>query len=98
MRSWLRVSLSQVLVVSQIAISLLLLVGAGLFVRTLSNLGAVELGFNRERVLLFSVNARQAGYRDDALIRFYDNLQTRLARSPACGASPRRTSLWCRNR
>ena len=51
-RSWLRVSLSQALVVSQIAISLLLLVGAGLFVRTLGNLSAVELGFNREHVLL----------------------------------------------
>jgi macrolide transport system ATP-binding/permease protein len=81
-RSWLRVSLSQALVVSQIAISLLLLVGAGLFVRTLSNLGSVELGFNRERVLLFTVNARQAGYRDDALVRFYDTLRARLGAIP----------------
>jgi predicted permease len=81
-RSWLRVSLSQTLVVAQIAVSLLLLIGAGLFVRTLRNLNSVELGFNREHVLLFNVNARQAGYKDDALVRFYDNLQARLAQIP----------------
>jgi predicted permease len=57
-----RPSLTQVLVVAQIATSLLLLVAAGLFVRTLSNLQSVSLGFNRENVLLFEVNAPQAGY------------------------------------
>ena len=65
--AWLRVSLSQCLVVTQIAVSLLLLVAAGLFVRTLANLNSIDLGFNRERLLLFSVNARQAGYGDEAL-------------------------------
>jgi predicted permease len=74
--------LSQTLVVSQIAVSLLLLVAAGLFVRTLTKLNSVELGFNREHLLLFSVNARQAGYRDQALTQFFDNLQTRLATIP----------------
>ena len=44
-----RLSLTQVLVVAQIAISLLLLVAAGLFVRTLSNLQSIPLGFNREQ-------------------------------------------------
>jgi macrolide transport system ATP-binding/permease protein len=82
--AWLHVSPSQVLVVSQIAISLLLLVAAGLFVRTLTNLNSIALGFNSERVLLFSVNARQADYKDDGLVRFYENLQARLA---ACGNS-----------
>ena len=57
-----RLSLTQALVVAQIAISLLLLVAAGLFVRTLSNLQSISLGFNRERVLLFELNAPQAGY------------------------------------
>ena len=48
--------------VAQIAISLfLLVVAAGLFVRTLSNLNSIELGFNRERLLLVSMNASQAG-------------------------------------
>jgi predicted permease len=79
---WWRAGLSRVLVVSQIAISLLLLVAAGLFVRTLSNLHAVSTGFNQERILLFSVNAWQAGYRDQALTRFYQTLQERLAAVP----------------
>src|SRR4029450_6549325 len=59
-----RLSLGHVLVVSQIGLSLLLLVAAGLFVRTLSNLQSVQLGFNRENVLLFQLDARKAGYRD----------------------------------
>jgi predicted permease len=80
--AWLRVSLSQVLVVAQIAVSLLLLVAAGLFVRTLSKLDSVELGFNREHLLLFTVNARQAGYRDQALARFFENLYAAVAAIP----------------
>jgi predicted permease len=79
---WARLGSSQVLVISQIAISLVLLVGAGLFVRTLANLNAIQLGFNDERVLLFTVNAMQAGYRDETLVRFYEGLQDRLKAIP----------------
>ena len=57
-----RFGAAQALVSLQIAVSLLLLVAAGLFVRTLSNLSSIDLGFNRERLLVFTVNARQAGY------------------------------------
>jgi len=81
-RAWMRFSLSQALVAAQIAISLLLLVAAGLFLRTLANLGAVQLGFNREHVLIFSVDARQAGYREQALARFYGDLRGRLLTVP----------------
>ena len=80
--SWCRIAPSQLLVVSQIAISLLLLVSAGLFVRTLTNLNTIALGFNAERLMLFTVNAQQAGYKDDALVRFYEDLGTRLAAIP----------------
>ena len=69
-----RFSLSRILIVTQISISLLLVIAAGLFVRTLSNLHSVTLGFNRENILLFSLNARQAGYKDAAVARFYENL------------------------
>ncbi len=82
LRSWLRVSLSQALVVSQIAISLLLVVAAGLFVRTLANLNSIQLGFNSERLLLVSMDASQAGYKNDALVRFYAGLRTALAGIP----------------
>jgi macrolide transport system ATP-binding/permease protein len=81
-RSWLPVSLSQLLVVAQVAISLLLVVAAGLFVRTLTNLNAIQLGFNQENLLLVSLNARQAGYKDDALMRYYAGLQRSLAQIP----------------
>jgi macrolide transport system ATP-binding/permease protein len=77
-----RIGLSHALVVSQIAISLLLVVGAGLFVHTLSNLRSVALGFNRENVLLFSLNARPAGYKGAAIARFYGNLWDRFRTIP----------------
>ena len=80
--SFRRISLSQLLVVTQIGIALLMLVAAGLFVRTLSNLQSIQLGFNRENVLLFRVNARQAGHRDPEIIRFYTDLHTRLSAIP----------------
>jgi macrolide transport system ATP-binding/permease protein len=77
-----RFTLTQLLIVSQIAVSLLLLVAAGLFVRTLANLQSVELGFNAERVLLLDVNARQAGHPSDEITTFYDMLRRRFAALP----------------
>src|SRR6185369_12958887 len=81
-RSFAGMSLSRALVVTQIAISLLMLVAAGLFLRTLSNLHSIELGFNRENVLLFQMNARQAGHRDPEILDFYRNLQHQFAALP----------------
>ena len=77
-----RLSLTQALVVAQIAISLLLLVAAGLFVRTLSNLQSIPLGFNRDRVLLFELNAPQAGYPEARVADFYADLRRRLSEIP----------------
>jgi macrolide transport system ATP-binding/permease protein len=77
-----RLGLTQVLVVAQIAISLLLLVAAGLFVRTLSNLQSISLGFNRENVLLFELNAPQAGYPEARVAGFYADLRQRLSEVP----------------
>jgi predicted permease len=79
---WLKVSLSQTLAIFQIAISLLLLVAAGLFLHTLTNLNSIAVGFNRENLLLLTLNARQAGYKDEALVRFYRDLQTRFSSLP----------------
>jgi macrolide transport system ATP-binding/permease protein len=75
-------SATQALVVAQIAISLLMLVAAGLFVRTLSNLQSVPLGFNRDNLLLFEVNAPQAGYPTANVQAFYAELRRRLAEIP----------------
>ncbi len=83
----LRLSLSQTLVVSQIALSLLMLVAAGLFVRTLSNLQSIQLGFNREGLLLFRMNARQAGHTDPEILSFYGDLQKRFGALPGVRAA-----------
>ncbi|MDQ2839708.1 MAG: ABC transporter permease [Acidobacteriota bacterium] len=77
-----RFSFSRILVVSQLAISLSLLVMAGLFVRTLSNLQSLETGFQRENILVFKLNARQAGHRDPEIRSFYDDLAKRFAAIP----------------
>ena len=83
----LRFGLGRMLVVLQLALCLLLLVGANLFVRTLANLHSLDVGFDRESVLLFKVNAHQAGYRDPGILLFYNNLERRLAAVPGVGSA-----------
>jgi predicted permease len=70
-----RSGLSRALVVSQIAFTLVILVAAGLFARTLSNLESIQLGFNRENVLTFEINASQAGHRAPEIGTFYEDLR-----------------------
>ncbi len=77
-----RISLNRALVISQIAFTLLILVAAGLFLRTLSNLQSLPLGFNSEQVLTFPLNARQAGHGDPEIVRFYDRLRREFAAIP----------------
>ena len=62
--------LNRLLVVSQIALSCLLLIGAGLFVRTLQKLWAWDPGFNREHLLMFTI--------DHSLIKHFDERRTNL--------------------
>src|SRR6185437_7069683 len=66
--------LSRGLVVVQVALSLLLLVGAGLFVRTLVNLQRVDPGFNTQNLLLFDVEPSLIGYKDDKLRQIYGHI------------------------
>jgi predicted permease len=80
MRSVLRVNANRALVAVQIAISLLLLVGAGLFVRTLSNLQSIDTGYESEKVLLFEVNARQTGRSQSEAAIFYADLRRRVSK------------------
>jgi predicted permease len=77
-----KVGLSQMLVVCQVSISLLMLVAAGLFVGTLSNLQSIDVGFNRENILLFQLDARKAGHRDPEIAAFYGGLRTRFSTIP----------------
>jgi predicted permease len=77
-RSW----LSKSLVVAQVALSLLLLVGAGLFLRTLVNLKRVETGFNTRNLLLFYVEPGLIGYKDEKLVNLYREMSERLEAVP----------------
>jgi predicted permease len=81
-RSILRLNLRSLLVVGQIAISVLMLVAAGLFVRTLGNLQSIELGFHAENLLLFQVDARKAGHKDPEIAVFYADLRERFRAIP----------------
>jgi predicted permease len=74
--------LSKALVVAQVALSLLLLIGAGLFIRTMSNLQRVNVGFNQQNLLLFSMQPRQGGYKEERLVQFYRQLFERLDNMP----------------
>ena len=82
------------LVVAQIAISFFILVATGLFVRTLDKLHSVQLGYARENILLFSLNARQAGHRDPELATFYADLRKRFESIPGVsGATLSQSSI-----
>ena len=77
-----RVRVGRVLVVAQIVFTLLILVAAGLFLRTLSNLESIRLGFNTEHMLTFALNARQAGHVDPEIVTLYDRLLSEFTTLP----------------
>src|SRR3954447_6773251 len=82
-----RLRAQHVLVVAQIAISFAILFAAGLFVRTLNHLHSVQLGYARENILLFSLNARQAGHRDPEIAIFYADLRKRFESIPGVSSA-----------
>ncbi len=74
-----RFGLGKILVVSQVALSLLLLIGAGLFVRSLENLRNLDTGFDRQNVLMFSLDMPSSYTQPQAAAidrRILDQLQT----------------------
>ena len=70
------------LVVVQAALSLVLLVGAGLFVRSLDKARSVELGFLADEVLVVNLDVEGAGYSTEESLALYEQLHERLARVP----------------
>jgi len=83
-RHWrgVRLGLGKALVASQVAMCLLLLIGAGLFVRTLKNLSNQDIGFDRRNLLLFGIAPGQAGYKGEKLASFYQELQRGIEALP----------------
>jgi predicted permease len=70
------------LVILQIALSIPLLVGAGLFARTLGKLRGLDAGFTHENVLIASVDPTRFGYKGQRVRDFYDRLCARVAALP----------------
>ena len=81
-RSW----ASKILLAVQVAISLVLLVGAGLFLRTLTNLRHVDIGFNPQNLLLFRVNPQLNRYDEKKTAALYREMLERLGSVPGVSA------------
>jgi predicted permease len=90
--------LRQGLVVSQIALSLLLLVASGLLIRTLRNLLEMELGFDARNLQLMSVDLGIEGYTATRARQFYQQVLERVKDSPgvrsACWAATAPLGGW----
>jgi len=86
--------LGKSLVVAQVALSVVLLSAAELFVAHLSNLEHLDLGFERDHVLLVALDAASSGYEGERLSQAYQHLLERLEAIPGvrsatiCAASP----------
>jgi len=77
-----RLHVMKTLIIAQAALSIVLLFGATLFVRTLANLQGLNTGFAQDNLLLFGLDAAQAGYEGRALKDFYGRVQQRVAALP----------------
>lgn len=82
-----RLRLIPFLVTLQVALSLVLLAGAGLFVRTLQNLRNFDPGFRREGVLLAEINAQRLGYRVAQLAAFSKEMIERFENLPGAASA-----------
>jgi len=74
--------LADALVVGQVALSILVLIGAGLLVRTLQNLRNINPGFEPSNLLLFGIAPSHSGYKDSHSYELYRDLQASFAATP----------------
>jgi predicted permease len=90
----------QILIAAQVALSLVLLVGAGLFLRTLHNLEDRDFGFERSHLLLVNLEPKLAGYKPDQLDGFTQRVRDRINALPGVegsalsGAAPMSMGSW----
>jgi len=82
-----RARLGKALAISQVALSLVLLIASGLLVRSLQNLKNIDLGFNANNTLLVSVNPSLAGYKGDKYIDLFKKLLERVRSTPGVQAA-----------
>jgi predicted permease len=81
------VRLRKALVAAQVALSLLLLIGSGLFIHSLQNLKNLDPGFRAANLLTFSIDPTQSGYKGDRALAFYRQLQQSLDAIPGVQSS-----------
>jgi predicted permease len=77
-----RFRLGSALVVAQVALSVLVLIGAGLLVRTLENLRNINPGFDTRNVLVFEIDPTLLGYKDAQIESLYRDLRDQLTALP----------------
>jgi predicted permease len=75
-------SIGNALVVAQVALAIVVLVGAGLLVRTLQNLRSIDTGFDSHSILIFAIDPTLIGYKGPQVDAFYRDLQGRLSEIP----------------
>ncbi len=85
--------LRNILVMVQVAVSMVLLVGAGLLVRSLMKVQNVELGYTADRLAMIRADAREAGYEPEEGRQFFLELRTRVAALPGVQAAGLTTRL-----
>jgi predicted permease len=81
-----RSRLGKSLLVVQVAVSLMLLVGSGLFLRTLHNLRQVDVGFNPQNLLLFRINPSLMRFDEKRQIALYNQLLEKIGTVPGVRA------------
>jgi predicted permease len=79
--------LGESLIVAQVAASVVLMIGAGLFVRTLANFESHNFGFDQRNLLTFGLNPTRAGYHDARLVNLYTQLLDRIQALPGVRAA-----------
>jgi len=77
-RTW----LSKGLLIVQVALSILLLIGAGLFLRTLYNLRSVDVGFNANNLMMFRINPQANRYETERIPQLYTRTAAALSALP----------------
>ena len=82
-----RAVLRKLLVVAQVALSLMVLFAAGLLTRTLRSLRTVDLGFQPEKVIAFSLDTDVAGHSNAQAARIEDEVLRRVRLLPGVGAA-----------
>ena len=91
------------IVAAQVALSLVLLVGAGLFLRSFVKLVTLDIGFDRENVLMMHAEARTAGIQPAKWMATWDEIERRLSTQPGvlsasrCLLTPVSGSEWNQN-